>query len=1095
MSAGNGNRPERTYWRSLEQLQGDSGPVAVLEREFPEGASEAPPELLQDGVSRRSALAMLGGTASLAGLTGCDIIRRPVEHIVPYVDAPEGMVPGVPLAYATTMPFGSRALGLLVESHEGRPTKVEGNELHPFSDGASSVWAQASMLDLYDPDRSKSVRFGNEASSWEDFVAAWTEGDLGPAADGTGFAILAEPSSSPTLVRLKEALLDRYPQAHWVTWEPVSEENADQGTALAAGEHVHALYHVDRAQVLLTLDSDFLSTEGDSVRNLRGYSRARRVNEEGGGSPLRHYAVDGVHSVTAANADHRLRVQSGRVAAFLARLGGALAGHGLELPLDAGAPAGDIDDAWVDALARDLIAHRGAGLIVAGNRQPAAVHAAVYALNSALGNAGSTVTYHRTPDTGTSSDADLAALAAAIHEGAVDRLLVLGANPAYSAPADLDLPAALESLGNAGAVIHVGAYRDETSRFARWHVPLAHYLESWSDARATDGTASVVQPLIEPLYGAKSLVEVVALAALGESRDGRDLVRETWAGILGLPLEEAADEAAAAGAPPEAEAEAAAAADGEGEEAEAEEAVPVDPMSLPFPVALSEFEVAWRKVLHDGLLDGSAAPAADLPAIAAEDGAAALRAAGDAAQAIAASDDLEIVFRCSPAVHDGRFANNGWLQELPDAMTKLTWDNAALISPATANALGLENEDLVTVASGGRELELPVWQVPGQADNTVTLDLGYGRDFPGRIASAANAEGRAPGRNVYLLRGSEAPDLARGTLSPTGGTYPLAQTQDHHSMEGRPIVREADLDYFETHPDFATAHSEKPHENSMWDEWTYQDSPQWGMTIDLNACVGCNACMIACQSENNVPIVGKEQVMEGREMHWLRIDRYFSDEGEPASMLQELVHDLPSDPQTSFQPVPCMQCENAPCEQVCPVAATVHDSEGLNAMVYNRCIGTRYCSNNCPYKVRRFNYFNFTKDTPEVMKLGKNPDVTIRSRGVMEKCTYCVQRISRAKVDARQDGRGLADGDVVTACQQACPAEAIRFGDITDAASGVSEAKASPRNYKLLDDLHTKPRTTYLAKIRHPNREITPAPPPAEDHDGGEDAGHGEDAH
>ena len=1092
MSAGNGKRPERTYWRSLEQIRGDSRTVDLLHREFPEGASEAPPELLRDGVSRRSALAMLGGAASLAGLTGCDIVRRPVEHIVPYVDAPEGMVPGVPLLYATTMPLGGRALGLVVESHEGRPTKVEGNESHPFSEGASSTWAQSSILDLYDPDRSKSVRFGGEASTWDDFAAAWTEGDLGPTADGTGFAILAEPSSSPTLVRLKEALLDRYPQARWVTWAPVNEENADRGTALAAGERVHALRHVDRAKVLLTLDSDFLATEGDGVRNLRGYSRARRVNEEGGGSPLRHYAVDGVHSTTAANADHRLRVQSGRVAAFVARLGGALAARGLDLPIDAGAPAEDIDDAWVEAVAQDLLAHRGAGLIVAGDRQPAAVHAAVYALNSALGNAGATVTYHRTPDLGSSSDADLADLAAAIDQGSVDRLLILGANPAYSAPADLDFAAALENLGEAGAVVHVGAYRDETSRHARWHVPLAHFLESWGDARATDGTASVVQPLIEPLYGAKSLVEVLALAALGEDRDGRDLVRETWSEILGLPLDEAPEEDAAAA---EAVGDATAAADGGGEGAAPnEEAVPVDPMSLPFPVALSEFEIAWRKVLHDGLLDGSAAPAADLPAVAAGDAAAAVRAAGDAALPIASGDDLEIVFRCSPAVHDGRFANNGWLQELPDAMTKLTWDNAALISPATAGALGLENEDLVTVTSGERELELPVWQLPGQADNTVTLDLGYGRDFPGRIASAANAGGRGPGRNAYLLRTSDAPHRARGTLSPTGGTYPLAQTQDHHSMEGRPIVREADLDYFEEHPDFATAHSEKPHENSMWNEWTYQDSPQWGMTIDLNACVGCNACMIACQSENNVPIVGKEQVMEGREMHWLRIDRYFSDEGEFGGMLQDLVHDLPSEPQTSFQPVPCMQCENAPCEQVCPVAATVHDSEGLNAMVYNRCIGTRYCSNNCPYKVRRFNYFNFTKDTPEVMKLGKNPDVTIRSRGVMEKCTYCVQRISRAKVDAKQDGRALADGDVVTACQQACPAEAIRFGDVTDAESGVSQAKASPRNYNLLDDLHTKPRTTYLAKLRHPNREIAPAPPPAEDH-GGEDAGHGEDAH
>ncbi len=1083
MSAGNGNRPERTYWRSLEQLQGDPRSVDRMHREFPEGASEPPAELLRDGVSRRSVLGLLGGTASLAGLTGCDIIRRPVEHIVPYVDAPEGLVPGVPLAYATTMPFGSRALGLLVESHEGRPTKIEGNELHPFSEGASSVWAQASLLDLYDPDRSKSVRFGDTASSWDDFAAAWTDGGLGPAADGAGFAVLAEPSSSPTLVRLRQALLDRYPRARWVTWEPVSEENVDRGTASAAGDHVHGLYHLDRTRVLLTLDSDFLGVEGDSVRNLRGYARARRVNEDGGGDMLRHYAVDGVHSMTSANADHRLRVQSGRVAAFVARLGSALARHGLDLPLDGGAQAADIDDAWVDALAQDLLVHRGEGLIVAGNRQPAAVHAAVYALNAALGNSGSTVTYHRTPDSGSSSDADLAALAASIREGAVDRLLILGANPACTAPADLDFSAALESLGETGAVIHVGAHRDETSRFARWHVPLAHYLESWGDARATDGTASVVQPLIEPLYGAKSLIEVLALAALGAPRDGRDLVRETWSGILGLPLDDTDGDTAAA-------AEAAAESNGAGAGTEDEEAPPVDPMSLPLPVALSEFDVAWRKVLHDGLLAGSAAPAAELPELSAAAAAAALRAAGDAAGAIAAADDLEIVFRCSPAVHDGRFANNGWLQELPDAITKLTWDNAALISPATADALGLENEDLVTVTSGGRELKLPVWQVPGQADHTVTIDLGYGRDFPGRIAGAANGTGGGPGRNGYLLRTSEALHIARGGLRATGGVYPLAQTQDHHSMEGRPIVREAALDIFGEHPDFATADSEKPHEKSMWDEWTYDDSPQWGMTIDLNACVGCNACVIACQSENNVPIVGKEQVREGREMHWLRIDRYFSDEERAG-----LVHDLPAEPQTNFQPVPCMHCENAPCEQVCPVAATVHDSEGLNAMVYNRCIGTRYCSNNCPYKVRRFNYFNFTKDTPEVMKLGKNPDVTIRSRGVMEKCTYCVQRISRARVDAGQDGRPLADGDVVTACQQACPAEAIRFGDITDAASGVSQAKASPRNYKLLDDLHAKPRTTYLAKIRHPNRGITPAPPSAAPHGGGADTGHGEDAH
>ncbi len=1088
MSAGNGHQPEKTYWRSLEQIQGDSRATEFLHREFPEGASEAPPALLEDGLSRRSVLAMLGSTASLAGLAGCDVIRRPVEHIVPYVDAPEGMVPGIPLAYATTMPFGNRALGLILKSHEGRPTKVEGNELHPSSGGASGVWAQSSILDLYDPDRSKTVRFGDQASSWNDFVSAWTEGDLAPAADGAGLAVLAEPSSSPTLLRLKSALLERYPQARWVTWQPVSDENADRGLESAAGDHFHALFHLDAAQVLLSLDSDFLSTEGDSVRNLRGYAKGRRVGDNGASEMLRHYAVDGVHSVTSANADHRLRVQSGRVAAFVARLGHALAAHGLELPLDGGVPAADIDDAWVQAVAQDLVDHRGAGLIVAGDRQPAEVHAAVYALNSALGNVGATVTYHQTPDTGSSSDDDLAALVPAMNEGAVDRLLILGANPVYSAPADLDFAAALENLNSAGAVIHVGTHRDETSRYARWHVPLAHYLESWGDARATDGAASVVQPLIEPLYGARSAVEVLALAALGEARDGRDLVRETWSELLGLPL----DDGAGAEAPVQEDADAAA-ADG----SEEADAPPVDPMSLPFPVALSEFETAWRRVLHDGVQDGSAVPAADLATVTPDDCAAAVRAAGDAANPVVEGEELEVVFRCSAAVFDGRFANNGWLQELPDPITKLTWDNAALISPATATALGLENEDLVTVTCGERELELPVWQVPGQADHTVTIDLGYGRDFDGRIASSANDEDHNPGRNAYLLRTSDALHVGRCALRSSDGSYDLAQTQDHHSMEGREIVKEAALDYFEEHPDFATAHSEKPHENSMWDEWTYKDSPQWGMTIDLNACVGCNACVIACQSENNIPIVGKEQVREGREMHWLRIDRYFSSEGESDG----LVDDLPHDPQTNFQPVPCMHCENAPCEQVCPVSATVHDDEGLNAMVYNRCIGTRYCSNNCPYKVRRFNYFNFTKDTPEVMHLGKNPDVTVRSRGVMEKCTYCVQRISRAKVDAKQDGRPLADGDVVTACQQACPAEAIRFGDITDAASQVVEAKTSPRNYNLLDELHTKPRTTYLAKIRHPNREIAanreivPAPPPVEDHGAADDASHGEDAH
>jgi molybdopterin-containing oxidoreductase family iron-sulfur binding subunit len=628
----------------------------------------------------------------------------------------------------------------------------------------------------------------------------------------------------------------------------------------------------------------------------------------------------------------------------------------------------------------------------------------VCALNAHLGNTGQTVSYYETSDAARSSGSALASLVSSMTDGTVQTLVVLGGNPVFDAPADLDFASAMAKVPH---TIALGHTVDETSSRAEWHVPRAHYLESWGDARAVGGTLSVVQPLILPLFGGRTPVEVLGLMVGDAERPGYDIVRDTWRPILGE----------------------------------------------------ADFDRAWNRVLHDGLLAGSelveVAPDIDGTALAGFTG------------AEGSAGGLEIVFVASPSLHDGRFANDGWLQELPDPLTKLTWDNPALVGPQTADRLGLANGEVVRLDYAGRSLELPVWVLPGMADGVVALTLGYGRQRAGRIGSGV-------GFDTYTIRSSAAPDFASGaTLTRLARTYPLSATQDHGSMEGRPIVRESTLTELRADAS-ATAESERPPERapgtlgvyaedvehfSLWREHTYDQGHQWGMTIDLNACIGCNACMTACQSENNIPVVGKVQVARQREMHWLRVDRYFS--GEPSES-----------PEVVFQPVPCMHCEDAPCEQVCPVAATVHDGEGLNVMVYNRCIGTRYCSNNCPYKVRRFNFFNYTKDTPETLKLVMNPDVTVRARGVMEKCTYCTQRINRVKIDAKLAGRALRDGDVKTACQQACPASAIEFGDIRDAGSRVARAKADPRNYALLDELNTKPRTTYLAKVRNPNPDL-----------------------
>jgi MoCo/4Fe-4S cofactor protein with predicted Tat translocation signal len=1014
-----------TYWRSLAQLEGRPESRAFLEREFPEGASELP-----EGVTRREMMMLLGSSLSLAGLAAC---RRPVEEIVPYVTAPEEIVPGIPRYYATTMPFRRSAYGLIVESHEGRPTKVEGNPLHPSTLGASSSRVQASVLGLYDPDRSQSVTLKGEKKSWNDLVTAWGQLSAAHAADGgASLGVVSESFSSPTMARLAAELLARYPKLQWATYDAVSDESRLAGLRQATGRDLDLMLRLDRASVILCLDADPLLTDPEMIRHARGFAAGRRAGASGG-AMNRLYAVEGVYSLTGAMADHRLRLESRQIAPFLAALAARLGAAGATSPAGAGAPGG-VDPRWIDALAKDLLANRGKGLIVAGERQPASVHAAVCALNTSLGNTGTTVSYYETKDAALPSVGSLATLVAAMNAGAIKTLVVLGGNPVFDAPADLDFASAMAKTAQSIALGHTV---DETSIKATWHVPRAHYLESWGDARAVGGTLSVVQPLILPLFGGRTPVEVLGLMAGGQDRPGYDIVRETWKPILG-----------------------------EG-----------------------EFDKTWNRVLHDGFLSGS-----ELPEVAPN-------VTGQSqAEAVSAKpgspEGLEIVFLPSPALHDGRFANDGWLQELPDPLTKLTWDNPALISPKTAETLGLASGDVVRVDYAGRSLELPVWLLPGMTDGVVALTLGYGRSDVGRIGSGV-------GFNTFTIRSSNAPGFDSGVkLTKLARTYPLSATQEHGSMEGRPVVRESTLTALRSKPTSAEATVDRPQTNtdepapgapkpgaesahagetpgaategkvsalgvfaekpphfSLWKEHTYDQGHQWGMTIDLNACIGCNACMVACQSENNVPVVGKIQVAKGREMQWLRVDRYFS--GEPSGS-----------PEIVFQPVPCMHCEDAPCEQVCPVAATVHDGQGLNVMVYNRCIGTRYCSNNCPYKVRRFNFFNFTKDTPDSLKLAMNPDVTVRARGVMEKCTYCTQRINRVKIDARLAGRELRDGDVKTACQQACPASAIEFGDLRDGSSRVVKAKADPRNYALLDELNTRPRTTYLAKVRNPNPDL-----------------------
>ena len=962
------------YWRSLEELAGSEEFQEMLHREFPNGASE-----WIDDFSRRGFLKTMGASLALAGLTGCT--RMPITEIVPYVRQPENVVPGRPMFYATAFTLGGYASPILVESHLFRPTKVEGNPQHPASLGGTDVYVQASLLDLYDPDRAQNITYLGDVRSWDAFMAA-VRGPISVQKKiaGGGVRILTQTVTSPTLAAQVRGYLTANPMAKWHVYEPISRDNVYEGATLAFGEPVETRYDLSKADVIVSLDADFLYAGfPGSARYTRDFAARRNPD----GNMNRLYVVESTPSSTGMKADHRVPLKAGEIEDFTRALASTFGVNTEGFPGD--------KQKYVDAITKDLRLHKGASVVIAGDHQPPAVHALAHAINQVLGSVGQTVFYTEPVDANpVNRNESLHALVEDMRAGKVDLLLILGGNPAYDAPAELEFASALKS--NAVSLkVFLGTHRNETAELCHWHVPEAHYLESWSDARAYDGTVSIVQPLIEPLYGGKSAHEIITILAGQSGFTGHDLVQSYW-------------QKQHSGA---------------------------------------DFDAFWRKSLHDGWVAGTTYAPKNV----------ALKATNFPASQAATGNGYEINFRRDPSIYDGRFSNNGWLQELPKPLTKLTWDNPIMIGPAMAERMKLNFKDVAELEFQGKKVKGAVWIQAGHPDNSITVFLGYGRTRAGRV-------GTGTGFDVYPLRTSQAPWFAHGAkLTRTGDIYQLASTQGYQTMETpvgeRSLVQERSLEEYKKEPNFAKE-GEPPQDLTLYKPFDYsKETYSWGMAIDLNSCVGCNNCIVACQSENNVPVVGKEQTLKGRHMHWLRVDAYYNGPRE--------------NPKGFFQPVPCMQCENAPCELVCPVQATVHSSEGLNDMVYNRCVGTRYCSNNCPYKVRRFNFLLFEDwETPQ-FKLMRNPDVTVRSRGVMEKCTYCVQRINERRIDAERSDSTIKEGDLQTACQQSCPANAIVFGNLNDPNSLVNKWKAQARNYSLLGELNTRPRTTYLAEVRNPN--------------------------
>jgi len=988
------------YWRSLEELAGSEEFQQALHREFPKGASE-----WLDTVSRRGFLKVMGASLGLAGMTACT--KLPLEPIVPYVRQPENVVPGRPMYYATAVTLGGYASPVLVESHEGRPTKIEGNDLHPASQGGTDIFTQASLLSLYDPDRSQSVVSMGDQRSWTAFLQT-IRGPLSAqkALQGAGIRILTTTVTSPTLADQIRNLQKLYPQAKWHVYEPVNRDNVLEGAKLAFGQPIETRYDFSKADVIVSLDADFLYAGfPGNARYIRDFAARRNPDS---GNMNRLYVIESTPSSTGAKADHRMAVKAADIERLMGLL--VIGGHplrevGSHNPVVTNARLTEEQFSFMAALQEQLKNPRGTSLVITGDHQPPTLHAFAHALNQAQGNVGKTVFYSDPIDANPINQTEsLKELAADMNAGKVDLLIILGGNPAYDAPADLNFADTLKS-NKVPLRVHYGLYQDETAELCQWHVPATHELESWGDSRSYDGTVSIIQPLIAPLYNGKSAIEFVAMLSGQADATGYDLVRAYWQKQHGG----------------------------------------------------ADFEQFWRKSLHDGWIEGTAFAPKSVTA----------KNPAETTETKSDPNAIELNIRRDSTIYDGRFSNNGWLQELPKPMSKLTWDNAVLIGPKMAQRLGIKTEDVVDLELNGKKISGPVWIQAGHPDNSVTITLGYGRTRAGRV-------GTAQGFNAYTLRTSANPWIAKLDQPPrkTGATYKLASTQGMQSMETpdgstRPLVRERSLEEYKKEPNFAKE-DEVPKDVTLYPNYPYeQQEYAWGMSIDLNKCVGCNNCIIACQSENNIAVVGKEQTVIGRHMHWIRVDAYYQGDR--------------NNPRAFFQPVPCMQCENAPCEVVCPVGATSHSTEGLNDMVYNRCVGTRYCSDNCPYKVRRFNFLLFQDwDTPQY-KMMRNPDVSVRSRGVMEKCTYCVQRINQHRIDAetrtvregREKGKEIRVGDELqTACQQSCPADAIVFGNINDPNSKVSKLKAQARNYSLLGDLNTRPRTTYLAEVRNPNPEL-----------------------
>jgi len=983
------------YWKSLKDISSEDDYNRFLKQ------SE---HNVDNGLSRRNFLSLIAASVALAGLEGC---KKPVQKIIPYVEAEIGTIPGIPKYYASTLPFKNNALGVVIENHDERPVKVEGNEKHPTSLGKSNSFAQASTLEMYDPDRARGVKFKGKKVDWNEYLNFAKSINDG---NGKGLAVLMQESSSPTIKSIQEDFKKNLPNADWVVYESVNNENLYDGIELAFSKRLQPLYRLEKAQIIVSLGSDFLGVDDNNIYHTRKFAQNRNIVDENS-TMNRLYVAESSISSTGSSADHRLNVPQHEMENLLAELAYELKQLGLRIEAKKVKSSNNL---WVKAAAKDLFDGRGESIIIGGSSLSKEFHQLIALINY---NLKAPVDYYPLNMSQVSSVNNFDSLCKDMKDGKINNLIILGANPVYDSPVDFDFEESLKKVKNS---VHLTNIIDETSKLCSWNIAMNHYFECWGDAMTYDGHVSIVQPQIMPLFDSKSIIQVLSPIVHSKEQSAYDTVKNVWKSNI---------------------------------------------------IKSGNFEREWDKVLHDGLYKKPILKKVNV------------RPASKISTAVLNNysldnDKFEIVFCPSSSVYDGRYANNGWLQEIPKPITSLTWDNAALISMKVAKKLNIKNGQMLEISVGDKSIKIPAFITPGQNQKSITLELGYGRKFNGRI-------GNEVGFNVYPLRSSDSPSfILNGSIKVLNETYPLASTQDHHGLEDDKyaapgfddlankevqsripeLVKQSTLDYYKDNPDWVQKKVEqhKPDKKRSWadhsmynPDWDYSKGPQWGMSIDLTSCTSCNACSIACQSENNIPVVGKQQVMNGREMHWIRIDNYFAGD--------------PDNPEVSTQSVACVHCELAPCESVCPVAATTHSSDGVNQMTYNRCLGTRYCANNCPYKVRKFNFYNYTRDLPEVVQMAMNPDVSIRFRGVMEKCTYCYQRISSARITAENEGREIKDGDFQVACQQSCPADAIKFGDINDPNSEVSKAKRRNRDYALLAHLGTAPRTTYLAKIRNQN--------------------------